>query len=271
MAQRKKATKQKAATKKAVAATTTPDSCFVIMPFGGWFDDYYASIFCPAIEAAGLKPCRADDLYRPSTIVHDIWEYAREARLVLADLTGRNPNVFYELGLVHALAKPAILVAETIEDVPFDLRALRVIEYNKNAPNWGDVLRTKIEASIAEVLKAPLESVLPAFINVRPSSQPTVTPHQKEILELKQDIELLKQQSRLGRSEEGLEQGFGPRQARMLIAELIRIGASNKTIVSLVAKRGAPRSFVEREVREMRAARGDSVKGTGGADPGTAG
>src|SRR5690349_20368297 len=81
-------------------------TCFAIMPFGGWFDDYYDDLYCPAIRAAGLEPKRADDLYRPSTIINDIWSYTQSAKIILADLTGKNPNVFYELGLAHALAKP---------------------------------------------------------------------------------------------------------------------------------------------------------------------
>jgi hypothetical protein len=55
------------------ATVSARDVCFVIMPFGGWLDDYYQDIYCPAIEAAGLEPHRADDLFRPSTIVNDIW------------------------------------------------------------------------------------------------------------------------------------------------------------------------------------------------------
>jgi hypothetical protein len=90
---------------------TSGNTCFTIMPFGGWFDEYYTSIYKPAIISAGLHPCRADDWYRPSAIVNDIWAYTKSAKLILADLTGKNPNVFYELGLAHALAKPAILIA----------------------------------------------------------------------------------------------------------------------------------------------------------------
>ena len=88
----------KVARKTTVAASVKVDAketCFTIMPFGGWFDDYYESIYKPAIEKAGLKPRRADDLYRPSTIVNDIWSCTKESKLVLADLTGKNPNVFY--------------------------------------------------------------------------------------------------------------------------------------------------------------------------------
>jgi hypothetical protein len=60
------------------------------MPFGHPFDTYYERIYKPAIEQAGLEPHRADDLYRPSTIVNDIWLYTTGSRLLLADLTGKN-------------------------------------------------------------------------------------------------------------------------------------------------------------------------------------
>ncbi len=100
------------------------DTCFVISPFGGWNDRYYSEIYRPAVEGAGLDPKRADDLYRPSAIVHDIWAYVKTSRVMLGDLTGKNPNVFYELGLAHAVGKPVVMVTQSIEDVPFDLRAL---------------------------------------------------------------------------------------------------------------------------------------------------
>ena len=165
------------------------------MPFGGWFDTYYATIYCPAIEAAGLKPKRADDLARPGTIVHDIWSYTQTAAIVLADLTGRNPNVFYELGLAHALAKPVILLTESLDDVPFDLRALRVIIYDKNAPDWGTVLQEQIERSIREIAESPLESVLPAFLKVTATSTKlSVTQHEKEMLEIRQELERLRRE-----------------------------------------------------------------------------
>lgn len=136
------------------------------MPFGGWFDDYYTQIYSPAIKDSGLQPRRADDLYRPGTIINDIWSYTKNSKIVLADLTGKNPNVLYELGLAHALAKPVILLAESLEDIPFDLRALRIIEYDKNAPNWSDQLRGKISSAIKEVLDAPLSAVLPTFLEI---------------------------------------------------------------------------------------------------------
>jgi hypothetical protein len=91
--------------------TEERDLCFVIMPFGGWYDKYYQEIFQLAIEEAGLKSSRADSLYRSSPIVQDIWSYTKKAKVLLADLSTRNPNVFYELGLAHAIAKPVILAS----------------------------------------------------------------------------------------------------------------------------------------------------------------
>lgn len=173
----------------------TETICFTIMPFGGWFDTYYEQIFLPAIESSGLVARRADDLYRPSAIVHDIWEITKKAKIVLAELSGRNPNVFYELGLAHALAKPAILVTQTVEDVPFDLRALRVIVYDRNEPNWGDVLKTAIESSIREILTSPVKSVLPSFLQVDDSHKPSVTTTEKELISLRQDVDLLKREA----------------------------------------------------------------------------
>jgi hypothetical protein len=170
-------------------------TCFVIMPFGSWFDQYYEEIYIPAIESAGLIARRADDLYRPSTIVNDIWSLTKDAKVILADLSGKNPNVFYELGLAHAIAKPAVLVSEAIEDIPFDLRGLRVIIYDKNASNWGGVLRSTIKSSITEVLASPLDSVLPTFLKIKESSsEKSVSRTDKELISLKQDLELVKQE-----------------------------------------------------------------------------
>ncbi len=141
--------------------------CFVIMPFGG-LGDRYQSVYAPAISAAGLKPHRADDLSRPSSITSDIWAYIKKAKVLVADLTGgKSPNVFYELGLAHALAKPAILIAESLGDVPFDLRDLRVIKYDKNAPDWGQLLRNNVTTSLKEVMASPTKALPPGFADVK--------------------------------------------------------------------------------------------------------
>ncbi len=245
-----KTTTAKAPPEKPVAAAK--ETCFTIMPFGGWFDDYYESIYCPAIESAGLKPCRPDDLYRPSTIVTDIWSYTQTSKLVLADLSGKNPNVFYELGLAHALAKPAILVAEAIDDVPFDLRALRVLEYNKNQPRWGEILQEKISNAIREVIQAPLQAVLPAFLSVRHDVKPkAVSEQEKMLLEMRREMDLMRREVSRGRMSP--DRSPEPSEARERIQRYLSDGMPTRIIVRRLADYNVPRGWVERVIEEMSA------------------
>lgn len=245
-------TKRPSVVKEIKKVEAVPDICFVIMPFGGWFDDYYETVYKPAIEAAGLEPHRADDLYRPSTIVNDIWAYTQKAKIILADLSGKNPNVFYELGLAHALAKPAVLIAESIEDVPFDLRALRVLEYNKNAPRWGEVLAEKITRSIQEVSVSPLQSVLPAFLSVKSESKhKVVSESDKQVLELRQEIELLRNEvTRPIRSRR--DYLIEPAEAEQLVRSYLFKDMPTRMIINRMREMGVPASWVEEKVVEIR-------------------
>ena len=155
------------------------------MPFGGYFDQYYNDIYKPAIEENDMIAIRADSLFRPSTIISDIWEFTNSATIMLADLTGTNPNVMYELGLAHAIAKPTILISETIESVPFDLRSLRVLTFDKNETTWDTKLRMKIKQSISETLNSPIDAVMPTFLRVKPNI-PEVTEFSTDLIEIKQ-------------------------------------------------------------------------------------
>ncbi len=178
----------------------TQGMCFVIMPFGGWFDSYWKDIYQPAIEAAHLAPRRADDLFRAGNIMSDVWRNTREARVILADLSTINGNVYYELGLAHAIGKPTVLVAESLETVPFDLRGLRIVVYDRNAPDWGTRLREEVRKALVETLEDPAASVPITFVEEREhTTQPTLSADHRELLALRQDVEHLKRQ--LGVSE----------------------------------------------------------------------
>jgi len=127
--------------------------CFVLMPFSDPFNKYYEVIIAPAIESCGIRSERADSLFGPANIVFDIWEGIKRARILIAELTGRNPNVMYELGLAHAIEKPVILLTQDINDVPFDLRSLRCIVYNTKEPEWANKLRDEITKYITVLLQ----------------------------------------------------------------------------------------------------------------------
>jgi len=161
-----------AASRVVVQLEEVTNSCFVVMPFHPLYEAEYEGVIKPAVEEAGLTCVRGDEIYTRQAIVQDIWHSVRKARLVVAELSGRNPNVMYEIGLAHAIGKPIILLTRNEEDVPFDLRALRYVYYDPNNPFWGGDLRSELTRVIKLVLNNPtlathlggveIETTLPA-------------------------------------------------------------------------------------------------------------
>lgn len=115
-----------------------PLECFVIMPISdpdgydaGHFLRVYQDILKPACEQAGLKPIRGDEVRATNFIVVDIIQRLLEAPIVLCDLSNRNPNVLFELGLRQAFDKPVVLVQEEGTPRIFDVSGLRITNYRK--------------------------------------------------------------------------------------------------------------------------------------------
>jgi hypothetical protein len=105
--------------------------CFVVMPFGD--DDlqvvYEYFVKPTLVDGCNLACQRGDDVFGSNVIMEDILKSISAADVVVADLTGKNANVFYEVGICHALGKQVLLLAQSVEDVPFDLRHRRVLLY----------------------------------------------------------------------------------------------------------------------------------------------
>ncbi len=80
--------------------------------------------------------------------------------------------MFYELGLAHAIGRPVVLISETKIDVPFDLRHVKVLLYDKNDPTWGDNLKVDLTKALRETLSNPVEAVPPMFRKSVPSQAP---------------------------------------------------------------------------------------------------
>jgi hypothetical protein len=131
------------------------DTCFILMPFGEWSDRYFKDIYVPATKDAGFEPVRADVVFSTGSVIKQIWEQIGKAKVLLAELTGKNPNVFYELGLAHASGKPVVLISAIIEDVPFDLRHLRTIIYDVCEPDWGEKLRKNLTEYLKNAKEHP--------------------------------------------------------------------------------------------------------------------
>jgi hypothetical protein len=123
--------------------------CFIIMPFNVKLNPIYESIIKPVIKDLKLESLRADEIFTSKPIIEDIWKSIKKARFLIADLTERNPNVFYELGLAHALNKDVILLTQDIDDVPFDLRHFRIIVYHDSI-SGADKLKSTLKDFINE-------------------------------------------------------------------------------------------------------------------------
>jgi len=127
-------------------------TCFIVMPFSEeWSPDVHR-ILARASEAAGVRSVRGDDLFTPTDILEDIWQSINAADFVIADITGRNPNVFYELGIAHTLAKPVLILSQHAVDIPIDLATRRVILYGQRTDAWREELARTIGEAIAKVV-----------------------------------------------------------------------------------------------------------------------
>ena len=113
---------------------------FVIMPFNDDINAVYTGLIKASLEGIGYKVERADDIESQRNILRDILEKISSSDLIIADLTNLNPNVFYELGLAHALRKPVILLTQDVEEVPFDLQSYRLVEYSTHFTEIQDAI-----------------------------------------------------------------------------------------------------------------------------------
>ncbi len=123
------------------------------MPFGGNFDGYYKHVIKPAVEQASLRVKRGDEIFGTGPIITDIWNAIWKSRVIVADVTGKNANVNYELGLAHALGVPTILLTQNMNDVPFDYRHRRCIVYNTADAVWQTKLSADIVSTIETILR----------------------------------------------------------------------------------------------------------------------
>ena len=103
---------------------------FVLMPFEPKFDDIYKYGIKKPISELGITCERVDEIQYVGGVLDQVFKGIESARIVIADMTGKNANVFYEVGYCHALKKDVILCTQNVDDIPFDLRGFNHIVYN---------------------------------------------------------------------------------------------------------------------------------------------
>ena len=148
--------------------------CYVIMPFREKYVLTYKEAIRPAIHKVACdrkeewRCLRSDDIHVPGSITKEIVTSLHTADLVIADLTGHNPNVFYELGVVHSAGRPTIMITQQIQEIPFDINTYRVQSYTA-AEDGLNKLRDYLYVAIQDILahRKPLTNPVLDFAPVR--------------------------------------------------------------------------------------------------------
>ena len=134
--------------------STQPKSfVFVLMPFDTKFNDIYKFGIKDAADDVGAYAERVDEQVFVEGILDRILNQISKADVIVADMTGRNPNVFYEVGYAHALGKVVLLLTQKAEDIPFDLKHRPHTVYGGQIETLRRELVTKLQWAIAEARK----------------------------------------------------------------------------------------------------------------------
>ncbi|NQU68710.1 MAG: hypothetical protein HQ510_12270 [Candidatus Marinimicrobia bacterium] len=126
---------------------------FVVMQFSSPYNELYEDVIKTVCEDFDLDVVRADETYGPGLILADITKQIYESKLIIAEISPVNANVFYEVGFAHALNKPTILIAEKTTKLPFDVSPFRTLFYENTIAGKKKIdegLRKHIQASLSE-------------------------------------------------------------------------------------------------------------------------
>jgi hypothetical protein len=158
--------------KRAIDRFKPNTNCFVIAPIGDAgsdirrrSDQVLKHLIAPSAAACGYKAIRADQISEQGIITTQVIQHLIEDELVIADLTGRNPNVFYELAVRHAMRRPYVQIIQTGEKIPFDVAGVRTLEVDYRDLDSVESTKTLIVKTI-ESMKGHIEVDSPISTSV---------------------------------------------------------------------------------------------------------
>jgi hypothetical protein len=123
---------------------------FVLMPFEKKFDDIYKFGIKGAAEDAAAYAQRVDEQIFVEGMLDRIFNQINKADVIVADMTAKNPNVFYEVGYAHALDKVVLLITQSADDIPFDLKHRQHIVYSGSIDHLRSELTSRIRWAVGE-------------------------------------------------------------------------------------------------------------------------
>ena len=152
---------------------TSDKNCFVIAPLGEpesetrkRSDQVLKHVIKPAVSNAGYNAVRADEIDKPGIITSQVIQHIVNDDLVIADLTERNPNVFYELAIRHAIAKPFVQLMRKGEQIPFDVAATRTIFVDHQDLDSVAEAKDQIVDQIRELERDPSDIETPISVSL---------------------------------------------------------------------------------------------------------
>jgi hypothetical protein len=155
--------------------STTQKHCFIIGPFGEAgsdtrkrSDQLLKHVIRPSVETLGYTPIRALEISEPGLITTQTINHVLDDPIVVADLSGSNPNVFYELALRHAIRMPLVQLIQKGEMLPFNVAGMRTISFDLSDPDSIEEARADVTEQIRAVEgKKPEELDSPVSIAMK--------------------------------------------------------------------------------------------------------
>lgn len=192
---------------------STKKICFVIAPIGEpdsetrkRSDQILKHIITPAVNECDYEPIRADKISEPGLITSQVIQHIMDDPLVIADLTERNPNVFYELAIRHAIRKPLVQIIKKGETIPFDVAGTRTIPVDHRDLDSVEEAKREIVRQIKSVENNPslVDSPISVSLDLQTLRQ-SESPEQRSLADILSAISDLRSsvasiEKRLGRS-----------------------------------------------------------------------
>ncbi len=126
---------------------------FVVMQFSEPYNEVYSEVIRDACKLFGLEAVRADEIYGPGLIIKDVIDQILSSRVIIADISPPNPNVYFEVGYALAWSKPIVLLAKKGTDLPFDVSAFRVLFYEDSISG-----KSRVEEGLKRHLRAIVDA-----------------------------------------------------------------------------------------------------------------